>query len=40
MEYRKFGQTNMMLSTVGLGGLLAHYEGVSGHPPPEEKLGG
>lgn len=37
MEYRKFGQTDMMLSTVGLGGLLAHYEGVSGHPPAAEK---
>lgn len=37
MEYRKFGQTDMMLSTVGLGGLLAHYEGVSGHPPATEK---
>ena len=37
MEYRKFGQTDMVLSTVGLGGLLAHYEGVSGHPPAAEK---
>jgi aryl-alcohol dehydrogenase-like predicted oxidoreductase len=37
MEYRKFGKTCMTLSTVGLGGLLAHYEGVCGHPPPEEK---
>ena len=37
MEYRKFGQTDMMLSTVGLGGLLARYEGVSGHPPAAEK---
>ena len=38
MEYRKFGQTGMRLSAVGLGGLLAHYwEGEAGHPPPEEK---
>ena len=37
MEYRDFGQTGMRLSVVGLGGLLAHYEGVCGHPPPEEK---
>jgi aryl-alcohol dehydrogenase-like predicted oxidoreductase len=37
MEYRKFGNTDMMLSTIGLGGLLAHYEAVNGHPPPEEK---
>ena len=37
MEYRMFGQTGMRLSVVGLGGLLAHYEGVCGHPPPEEK---
>ena len=37
MEYRKFGQTGMQLSAVALGGLLAHYEGVCGHPPPEEK---
>ena len=38
MEYREFGTTGMRLSTVGLGGLLAHYwEGESGHPPPEEK---
>jgi len=27
----------MRLSVVGLGGLLAHYEGFCGHPPPEEK---
>ena len=37
MEYRKFGNTDMVLSAVGLGGLLAHYEAVNGHPPPEEK---
>ena len=37
MEYRRFGQTDMELSTVGLGGLLARYEGINGHPPPEEK---
>lgn len=38
MEYRDFGQTGMRLSSVGLGGLLAHYwEGEAGHPPPEEK---
>jgi len=27
----------MQLSAVGLGGLLARYEGFCGHPPPEEK---
>ncbi|MCZ6679948.1 MAG: aldo/keto reductase [Candidatus Poribacteria bacterium] len=37
MEYRQFGNTGMRLSAVGLGGLLAHYEGVCGHPPPDEK---
>ena len=37
MEYRRFGQTDMELSTIGLGGLLARYEAVNGHPPPEEK---
>lgn len=37
MEYRIFGRTDMRLSVVGLGGLLAHYEGFCGHPPPEEK---
>ena len=37
MKYRSFGQTGMRLSVVGLGGLLAHYEGACGHPPPEEK---
>ena len=37
MEYRPFGQTGMHLSAVGLGGLLARYEGYCGHPPPEEK---
>ena len=37
MEYRRFGQTDMKLSAIALGGLLAHYEGVRGHPPPEEK---
>lgn len=37
MGYRRFGQTDMELSPVGLGGLLAHYEGRRGHPPPEEK---
>ena len=37
VEYRRFGQTDMELSTIGLGGLLARYEGVNGHPPPEEK---
>ena len=34
MEYRRFGKTDMELSTIALGGLLAHYEGFSGHPPP------
>ncbi|MFQ6044213.1 MAG: aldo/keto reductase, partial [Candidatus Poribacteria bacterium] len=37
MEYRTFGQTEMKLSVVGIGGLLAHYEGVLGSEPPEEK---
>ncbi|MFH1566839.1 MAG: hypothetical protein ABIL09_02495, partial [Gemmatimonadota bacterium] len=37
MEYRAFGRTGMRLSAVGLGGLLARYEAVCGHPPPEEK---
>ena len=37
MEYRRFGQTDIELSTIGLGGLLARYEGFNGHPPPEEK---
>ncbi len=37
MEYRRFGSTDMELSSMGLGGLLARFEGVKGHPPPEEK---
>ena len=38
MQYCRLGQTDMQLSRVGLGGLLAHYwEGEAGHPPPEEK---
>lgn len=37
MEYRMFGQTGINLSVIGLGGLLAHYEGVLGSEPPEEK---
>ena len=38
MEYRRLGQTDMELSSMGLGGLLAHYyEGAQGHPPAEEK---
>ena len=38
MDYREFGNTGMRLSTVGLGGLLAHFwEGAAGHPPAEEK---
>ena len=37
MEYRRFGETDMELSTIGLGGLLARYEGVNGHPSPEQK---
>lgn len=37
MEYRRFGKTDMHLSTIALGGLLAHYEGFVEHPPPEEK---
>ena len=40
MEFRRFGQTDMKLSAVALGGLLAHYEGVHGHPPPIPPLGG
>lgn len=37
MEYRRFGKTDIQLSTIALGGLLAHYEGFVEHPPPEEK---
>ena len=37
MEYRVFGQTGMTLSVIGTGGLLAHYEGIFGSAPPEEK---
>ena len=37
MELRTFGSTDLRLSAMGLGGLLARYEGVDGHPPPEEK---
>jgi aryl-alcohol dehydrogenase-like predicted oxidoreductase len=37
MGRRPFGRTGMQLSPVGLGGLLAHYEGAKGHPPPDEK---
>ena len=37
MEYRRFGKTDMELSTIALGGLLAHYEGFVEHPPPGEK---
>ena len=37
MEYRLLGQTGMRLSAVGLGGLLARYEGACGTPPAAEK---
>ncbi|MBT6146645.1 MAG: hypothetical protein HOH74_14500 [Gemmatimonadetes bacterium] len=37
MERRRFGSTDMNLSVLGLGGLLARYEGALGHPPAEEK---
>jgi len=37
MLYRPFGQTGLELSVISLGGLLAHYEGVNGHPDPEVK---
>ena len=37
MEYRSFGQIEMKLSVVALGGLLARFEGVEGHPSPDEK---
>jgi aryl-alcohol dehydrogenase-like predicted oxidoreductase len=37
MEYRPFGQTGLNLSVIGLGGLLAHYEGRFGRPSSEEK---
>lgn len=37
MERRRFGATGFELSSMGLGGLLARYEAVQGHPPPEEK---
>lgn len=37
LETRAFGSTNLQLRAMGLGGLLARYEGIEGHPPPEEK---
>ena len=37
MQTRSFGSTDFQLSVIGLGGLLARYEAVEGHPPPEEK---
>lgn len=37
MERRPFGQTGMEVSAVGLGGLLARYEGVCGRPSSEVK---
>lgn len=37
MERRRFGSTDLELSVMGLGGLLARFEGAEGHPPPEEK---
>ena len=37
MEYRFFGSTGMSFSVIGLGGLLAHYEGVCGHPSSGQK---
>lgn len=37
MKYRPFGQTDIHISEVSLGGLLARYEGVLGHPPPDIK---
>lgn len=37
MQYRPLGSTGMQISVIALGGLLARYEGVCGHPPPEEK---
>ena len=37
MRHRFFGETGLKLSEIGLGGLLARYEGVSGHPPAAEK---
>jgi aryl-alcohol dehydrogenase-like predicted oxidoreductase len=38
MEYRSFGQTGMRVSAIGLGGLLARYEGVCGRPSAEERV--
>lgn len=37
MERRRYGTTDLRLSVLGLGGLLARYEAVQGHPPPEVK---
>lgn len=37
MKTRAFGRTDLQLSEMGLGGLLARYEGIEGHPSPEEK---
>ena len=35
MERRRFGSTDLELSVMGLGGLLARFEGAEGTPPPE-----
>ena len=37
LETRALGSTDLQLRATGLGGLLARYEGIEGHPPPEEK---
>lgn len=37
MEHRRFGQTGMQFSELGLGGCLERFEGICGHGSPEEK---
>lgn len=37
MNYRSFGDTGIAVSEIALGGLLARYEGVCGHPSAQVK---
>ena len=37
MKYRSFGDTGIAVSEIALGGLLARYEGVCGHPSAQIK---